>query len=736
MDSDDEFGLCSEDEEALALACENADASAKRKHDQTGTNIGPPSKKQLTDAFPRKSPLAVKVLNDQFGLKAFRLEQEAAIARLLEGGSAVVVFPTGGGKSLCYQVPAVAFAELDKLAGDRGPNDGGVTIVVSPLIALMKDQVDALLRRNIKAAVLNSSLSRESFLQVNDDLRNGRLKLLYCAPERLNNEGFVESIKSVRGGVRLVAVDEAHCVSEWGHSFRPDYLKVARFITELNAERVVCLTATATPKVARDICNSFGIDESGLFRTTMYRPNLRLLAEVSRNKQDYYPKLFKFLRENRGPTIIYVTIQKQSEFLAEDLQEQGFKAKAFHAGLPTEEKTNIQDQFMTQNDLIIVATIAFGMGIDKANIRNLIHCNIPSSVEEYSQQIGRAGRDGRPSICMFYMSPEDFYLRNVFTYGDLPSRDSVRRFLEHVFSPANVLLDVGDTFNTNHRSQAKDFDINLSPLSIMYAQLELQFGLIRATTPIYAKYEYETINARILMNDSSSEAVAIRSVAHKKTKWWEIDADSAATRGGVNRLDIIKKLNDWNDRGIILMKASGVQNVYRVEKKLPSTPQEIAEIVDRLYLEMVEREQQALQRTKEVVGLVTSKKCFSRSLAAYFGDGSEGMPDECGHCTWCETHRQVVLPKIPPEPPSPSAITAILRTCPWRDDPRFLARVAFGITSPRVTAEKLKSSAVFNSMPVCEFMELVSVFTEKCNEANQANPGNQANRMSRTNRTN
>jgi superfamily II DNA helicase RecQ len=171
------------------------------------------------------------------------------------------------------QIPALAFGELDKKSGERAPGDGGITVVVSPLIALMKDQVDALVRRRVKAAVMDSTRTRDQFLQINQDLRNGSLKLLYCAPERLNNEGFVESLKSVRGGVRLLAIDEAHCVSEWGHSFRPEYLKVARFATEIKAERVICLTATATPKVAKDICSSFGIDHSaGLFRTAMYRP--------------------------------------------------------------------------------------------------------------------------------------------------------------------------------------------------------------------------------------------------------------------------------------------------------------------------------------------------------------------------------------------------------------------------------------------------------------------------------
>lgn len=217
----------------------------------------------------------------------------------------------------------------------------------------MKDQVDALRRRGINAISMDSSKSRDEFLQQNADIREGRVRLLYCAPERLNNEGFVASIKDVRGGVRLIAVDEAHCISEWGHSFRPDYLKVARFVKEIKAERVVCLTATATPKVAQDICNAFEVDSTGLFKTTVYRPNLRLIVEATKTKQDKYPLIFRFLKTHPGPTIIYVTLQKQSEQLADDLRSQGFYAKSFHAGMKTEAKTQLQEEFMRSDKMVV-----------------------------------------------------------------------------------------------------------------------------------------------------------------------------------------------------------------------------------------------------------------------------------------------------------------------------------------------------------------------------------------------
>lgn len=187
----------------------------------------------------------------------------------------------------------------------------------------------------------------------------------------------------VHGGVRLLAVDEAHCISEWGHAFRPDYLKISRFAKEIQAEKVVCLTATATPIVARDVCKAFDIPQTGLFRTPTYRPNLRLLARSFQTKKESYPELRSFLKGHSGPTVIYVTLQKQTEELAEQLRKHGFKAKPFHAGQKPEEKIRCQDDFMSSSDLVVVATIAFGMGIDKANIRNVVHYDIPRSLEGY-----------------------------------------------------------------------------------------------------------------------------------------------------------------------------------------------------------------------------------------------------------------------------------------------------------------------------------------------------------------
>lgn len=570
----------------------------------------------------------------------------------------------------------------------------------------MKDQVDALLRRGIKAAVLNSSISRAEFLTAQDDLKNGRLDLIYCAPERLNSEGFTASLKDIPGGIRLLAVDEAHCISEWGHSFRPDYLKIARFAQEAQVERVVCLTATATPQVTEDIRNAFNIPEKGLFRTTMYRPNLRLLAEANMKDTDYVSKLVLHLEKHPGPTIVYVTLQKTTERVAAELKKRGFNARPYHAGMQAPLRTQTQDNFLASEDMIVVATIAFGMGIDKPDIRNIVHFDIPDSIESYSQQIGRAGRDDKQSVCMFYLSTKDFHLRNIFTYGDRPSIRSLRLLMQDICTPDRAQLKAGDTFTVSLYTQSKDTDINRTTLSILYAHMELHFHLFRASGALYSKYVYATKNPSIINSDTSSVASAILRASVKAAKWTHVALDDLADASGIPRADLVRKMDEWNERGAIELKKEGVQNIYRLERPLPSTPEEINAIVQKLDECMKETEKQDLARTKSLLDLITAKRCFSRSIADYFGEATD-LKEECGHCTWCETKKQVVMPDEPPQAPDPVKVKRVLDTIGVRDDARYLAKLAFGIKSPRMAAEGVYKTNVFESMNVCEFPELL-----------------------------
>ncbi|MBN2296006.1 MAG: ATP-dependent DNA helicase RecQ, partial [Pirellulales bacterium] len=296
---------------------------------------------------------AGRTLEEVFGFDSFREGQEAAVARLLAGRSVLTIFPTGSGKSLCYQLPAVL---LD-----------GLTLVISPLIALMKNQLDFLVSRGVPAARLDSSLTREETIEVHEGLNAGRLKLLYVSPERLGNERFLRSLQRRR--ISLLAVDEAHCISEWGHNFRPDYLKIAHLARQLKVERVLALTATATPQVAQDIAEGFDIAEDDFVHTGFYRPNLKLYATPCEPSFKDSLLLDRLRDRPVGPTIVYVTLQHTTEEVARRLSQHGFDARAYHAGMETEDRNAVQDAFMASDHMIVVATIAFGMGIDKANIR-------------------------------------------------------------------------------------------------------------------------------------------------------------------------------------------------------------------------------------------------------------------------------------------------------------------------------------------------------------------------------
>jgi hypothetical protein len=484
-------------------------------------------------------------------------------------------------------------------------------------------------------------------------------------------------------------------------------VEVSRFAQEIKAERVVCLTATATPRVAQDICKSFDIDEkAGLFQTSTYRPNLQLLAESGLTKKELYPRLCRFLKENPGPSVVYVTQQKQTEELAAELTRKGFKAKSFHAGMDTSLKTDIQEDFMRRDNLIIVATIAFGMGIDKANIRNVVHYNIPSSLESYSQEIGRAGRDGKTSKCMFYVCGEDLHLRAMFARGDLPSMESVQGVLGDIFDSTTMKLSIGGEIKRSLFTQGKDFDIRATTLSNIYAQLELTHGLIRATTPMYTKYSFKPggqYKSKI-DSDQSPEAIAIRGYAKKASTLYHVDVDAAAARYRIPRIDIIRKLNNLNEDSALELKPAGVINVFKVANPIPTASAEIEKIANSIYNILAKREQEALDRAEQMLQLITSRACFTRTLAQHFGDDLPNGKKECGHCTWCMTHEAVVQHVPPPVNFNHGAFKAILDKVPNRDDARLLARVAFGITSPRFTAMKLGKDPVFGSMADHKFM--------------------------------
>ncbi|MEO8226500.1 MAG: ATP-dependent DNA helicase RecQ [Gemmatimonadota bacterium] len=351
-----------------------------------------------------------EALHRHFGLAAFRPGQREAVDAMLAGRDVVAVMPTGAGKSLCFQLPAML---LD-----------GVTIVVSPLIALMKDQVDVLRARGIAAAAVHSMLPPGERYEVERELAQGALRLVYVAPERLGSAAFRSALAQARPA-RLV-IDEAHCISQWGHDFRPDYRRLGALRTELGIP-AAAFTATATPDVRADIAVQLGLVAPLELVTGFERPNLTLAVETCRGRDDKARALDTLMREMGLPGIVYASTRKNVELWAEFLEARGVRAGRYHAGLTDEERNRVQDDFLAGRIDVIAATNAFGMGVDKRDIRFVAHADLPGSVEAYYQEAGRAGRDGEPSRCTLFFSPADVRTQEFFLAGGNPSASTFRR---------------------------------------------------------------------------------------------------------------------------------------------------------------------------------------------------------------------------------------------------------------------------------------------------------------------
>jgi ATP-dependent DNA helicase, RecQ family len=357
----------------------------------------------------RPTPLAV--LRDIFGHRAFRGQQADVIDHVANGGDAVVLFPTGAGKSMCYQIPAIC--------------RDGVGVVISPLIALMRDQVEALRQAGVAAAALNSSLTAEESAEVRRQLRRGELDLLYVAPERVATPGFANMLADTR--IALFAIDEAHCVSQWGHDFRPEYRELIHLVELFPGVPRIALTATADPTTREDIIERLGLDQARVFTTSFDRPNISY-SIVERDKPR--EQLLEFLSGHKGESgIVYCLSRAKVEDLADWLSGKGIRALPYHAGMTSELRAANQDAFLKEEGLCLVATVAFGMGIDKPDVRYVAHMDLPASIEAYYQETGRAGRDGQPADAwMSYGMADVVQRRRMIDEGNAP--EEIKR-LEH-----------------------------------------------------------------------------------------------------------------------------------------------------------------------------------------------------------------------------------------------------------------------------------------------------------------
>jgi len=624
-------------------------------------------------------------LQQHFGFDAFLDGQEAAVSRLMAGESVLAIFPTGGGKSMCYQLPALM---LD-----------GLTLVISPLIALMKDQLDFLTRHGAPAARLDSTLTRDENLQLFDDLYAGNLKLLYISPERLGNERFLRAISKQR--ISLLAIDEAHCISEWGHNFRPDYLKIAQLAKDLKVERVLALTATATPAVADDVRAAFDIAKENEVHTGFYRPNLKLSAVSCTAEERDGALLERIQKRPPGPAIVYVTLQKTSEEVAAFLSRNGLDATAYHAGLKPEDRTAIQDRFMASDSAIIVATIAFGMGVDKSNIRYVYHYNLPKGLESYSQEIGRAGRDGRTSVCEMLACPADVIVLENFSYGDTPEPSTVADLARH-------LLGAGETFDISEYQLSYDYDVRPLVVKTLLTYLELD-GFIQSAGPFYTEYKFQPqrSSAEIFALVSGERSEFLKKIfkfAKKGPKWFTLDLAKVSEAIGEPRDRIVTALTFLEERGDLIVQVAGLRQGYR---RL-SMPDDVDTLIESLNQRFQQREVNDIARTRQVLEYARETECLTRHLLAYFGEERE----PCGHCDRCKGVPREPLPtlKAPVLGEADGARIKRLREEGHEAlrSSRQIARFLCGISSPRTSRAKLGKHALFGAYEAVPFQDVLA----------------------------
>ncbi|HLU49046.1 MAG TPA: RecQ family ATP-dependent DNA helicase, partial [Planctomycetota bacterium] len=633
-----------------------------------------------------------QILRDTFAHDDFLPGQRAVIEHLLAGRSALAIFPTGGGKSLCYQLPALLLE--------------GLTLVVSPLTALMIDQEQALSRRGVAVARLDSTLTVAETREVYAGLREHGLRILYVTPERFLNERFREALLDQR--VALFAVDEVHCISEWGHNFRPDYLKLAAFARACGAERVLGLTATATVEVEDDIRRELGVATDCVVRTGFYRSNLTLLTTpVSPRERDAL--LLSRLRDRPpGPTLVYVTLKRTAEEVARRLADEGFPARPYHAGLDGDDRARIQAWFMRSKRGIVVATIAFGMGIDKRDIRYVYHYNLPKSLEGWSQEMGRAGRDGRRSICEVFASTTDLTVLESFAYGDTPTRRAVRSLIREIFEPEDSEVDV-----RVHQLAARH-DIRPLVIRTLLTYLELE-GWISGGAPFCSVYRFrpEVERREILSRCDGETRSIVEALFEASTRgrtWLRVDVDRAADAAGVSRPRMVRAIDWLASHGLVEVEIAGATLRFAIERR-PDGSARLDELASSLAARFERREAREIRRLDQVIGLIAKDGCQGAALAAHFGETLE--KGQCGQCSWCLGAAQpIVLPPPPPvsidEPLWRKALRLRARYPDVLGESRSFARFLCGLQSPRITWARLGSHELFGALRDVPFAELVA----------------------------
>jgi ATP-dependent DNA helicase RecQ len=549
-----------------------------------------------------------------FGLEA-RPAQLTLIRRTLEGQNSLGVMPTGSGKSLAFQAAAVLLGA-----------SGKTVLVVSPLVSLMRDQVQKL-QQLLRAERLDSTLERAESEDILRRLAARELALLYVAPERLANERFRHALG--RADVGAVAVDEAHCISAWGHDFRPDYLRLPILIDQLGGPPTLALTAMAPPAVQRDICADLRIPPDGLVNTGARRPNLALSVEVVPDAQRTARTIELVAREPDAPTIVYALRQSDTEALATQLARAGVRADAYHAGLAAEKRSEVQDRFLVNDLACIVATVAFGMGVDKPDVRRIVHAHAPRSLEGYVQEVGRAGRDGLPATATLLYDESDQAALANFVEAKAPSAQQVRDVLNAAFAPAN--RETSDTIAYSPQRVGDAHDVDPVAVRTLFARLERR-GVVAALTPAFDEYQVALASgpdaaATQLGQEDGQAWLALVNAGKRGRTWLTISVSDAVETTGLPYPTLRRVLRRVEEDGLLEVRASGALQRYRVLRR-PEPGEDLPALTASVE-QGIEGER---RRLTAVRSYVLERGCRQAHALAYLG---EADLTACGVCDLC-----------------------------------------------------------------------------------------------------